>query len=202
MEKLLVLLDLDETLIYSTVHKYELSYKEHDFAITDGEDTFRVFKRPHLDDFLDLLFSNKSLEVGVWTSANHLYASRMIPAIFGDRELKVAFNFNRLVKSYEPVQSMYGRNPAIYLKDLKKVKKATGYPFERILAVDDIPSFFRRQYSNLIQVKPFIGLDQKDDTTLLDLADYIFRLEKVSNVRKIEKRGWLSRYQRDNHLSL
>ena len=63
-EKLLIL-DLDETLIFATDR---VLAKAPDFSTS----SYAVYKRPHLDVFLD--FCREHFRVGVWTSAGPRHA--------------------------------------------------------------------------------------------------------------------------------
>jgi TFIIF-interacting CTD phosphatase-like protein len=196
-EKLSLVLDLDETLFYSTEKRSELSDRPHDFEIYDEYTRFRVFKRHGLDDFLERIFNNEKLSVGIWTSANKSYVDGIVSALFSDKKLSFVFDSSRLVKQKMPIMSMYGLEGYELKKDLQKVIRHTGASIERIIAIDDKPSFYTRNYGNLIAVPGFYGDKSKQDNTLELLADYIERLERVDNVRKVEKRGWINSQKKD-----
>lgn len=70
-QKLLVL-DLDETLIYATEERLEA---EPDFAV--GQ--YYVYKRPFLKEFLEFCFDN--FEVAIWTSSTRNYAEGIVKNI-------------------------------------------------------------------------------------------------------------------------
>jgi hypothetical protein len=77
MKQGLVILDLDHTLIsavemnkLSTVHDPK-AFKYKDFA-----NTYRIYERPYLQQFLDQLFSK--YRVAVWTAAGISYANFII----------------------------------------------------------------------------------------------------------------------------
>ncbi len=66
-EPILLVLDLDETLIYASIE--ELSYPY------DYRDTFYdYYKRPHLDDFLFRMA--KSFRMAIWSSGGTAYVHR------------------------------------------------------------------------------------------------------------------------------
>ena len=193
---LLVSLDLDECLIYSLP-----IYKKHTLGKPDFSfDEFQTFKRPGLDLFIKQLTTDPRFVVGVWTSATRDYGDQIIKNIFPDPScLQFFFARERCVKSSSFSGSMYDYGQQInYFKDLQKVVKKTGHPIERIIAVDDVPSYYARQYSNLVKVPEFIG--QKRDNVLQSTLDYLRRLAALENVRPVEKRGWLSKY--DSELTL
>lgn len=177
-EKLLIL-DLDETLIYAT--EKPLS-RPADFQVGP----YLVYKRPHLTEFIaDCL---TWFRVGVWTSSSPLYAAEVVEAIFPEvRDLSFVWASDRCtwrtdLETCERVGS----------KNLKKIKQL-GYRLETVLVVDDSPEKLRQSYGNLIQVKPYTG--QEDDRELVLLGHYLGQLRGVENVRVIEKRRWRASVQ-------
>ena len=78
-----VILDLDETLIYAVPTK-EYDHKKNrtkamQFNFHDMDGYYIVFERPHLQEFLDYLFSN--FNVSIWTAASKDYALFIIDKI-------------------------------------------------------------------------------------------------------------------------
>ena len=74
-----VLLDLDNTIINALEdeeRKNLPTYFQDKFKHEDMLPFFRVFARPHLEEFLDYLFAN--FNVGVFTAAEHMYAKFII----------------------------------------------------------------------------------------------------------------------------
>lgn len=67
---MLLILDLDETLIHASQTK--LSHRPEDFTF----DKYFVYKRPHLDHFLQEVA--RHFKLGVWSSAGDEYVSGMI----------------------------------------------------------------------------------------------------------------------------
>ena len=171
---LLVIFDLDETLIHAAERPLA---REPDFTVGP----FPVYKRPFVEELL--IDCARDCTLAVWTSATRDYAEavldRLIPA-------GVSFAFvwtrERCTRRYMPEEQDHG-----WIKDLKKVKKR-GFPLERVLMVDDTPGNLARQYGNYIRVTPYLG--DEDDRELVLLARYLRELRGVENVRKIEKRGW------------
>jgi RNA polymerase II subunit A small phosphatase-like protein len=75
IQKRLVILDLDETLVYADAAQPD-SCDNFDFCIEyDGECSYHVDKRPHLDDLLAYLFAN--FAVGIWSSAGENYVQKI-----------------------------------------------------------------------------------------------------------------------------
>ncbi len=177
----LLILDLDETLIYSTGASLA---RKPDFIV----EPYFVYKRPNLDNFLATCF--EWFDVAVWTSSGSQYAAAIVAEIFPYPQLlkfvwtsdrcSIAINYNQdLIDGYYP--TYYSRKP------LKKVKK-TGYKLESIIAVDDTPRKWEKSYGNLVRVAPFEG--DECDRELTHLIEYLNILRVAPNIRSIEKRSW------------
>jgi TFIIF-interacting CTD phosphatase-like protein len=174
--KLLLVLDLDETLIHAADAPLE---NPPDFT-TAG---YFVYQRPHLREFLGYCF--ESFAVAVWTSASARYADANLTRILSEQErerLVFVYTARQCNLRFEAeTQTYYPRKP------LKKLKRF-GWPKERILAIDDSPEKWELSYGNLIRVRPFEG--DPDDDELQKLTGYLDMLKDGENVRTIEKRGW------------
>jgi TFIIF-interacting CTD phosphatase-like protein len=174
---LLVIFDLDETLIHTAEQPLA---RDPDFNLG----RFLVYKRPFVEDLL--IDCARNCTLAVWTSATQDYAEaileRLIPE---DIELAFVWTRERCIRRYDSEQEGYG-----WVKDLKKVKRH-GFPLERVLMVDDTPGNLTRQYGNYIRVAPYLG--DENDRELALLARYLQELRGVENVRMVEKRGWWSR---------
>ncbi|MEM1007640.1 MAG: HAD family hydrolase [Myxococcota bacterium] len=180
MDRKLLILDLDETLIFAQ----ETEHSTHsDFQCGH----YHVQKRPHLDSFLT--FCRKHFEVAVWTSSNASYATCIVQNIFPEG-YPLSFVWSRSKCTTKFDEETW---KTAYIKDLKKVKRL-GYLLEQILIIDDSPKKLQRNYGNLIRIKPFEG-DSRDDQ-LFALIGYLQQLRSVENVREIEKRGWYRHIER------
>jgi TFIIF-interacting CTD phosphatase-like protein len=170
----LLILDLDETLIFSSETK--LAHEE-DFCV--GE--FFAYKRPSLDTFIEYVLQH--FKLAVWTSSNEIYAQSVVKQIFLEpRRLEFVWSRQRCTWKSDPeLGSGY------WIKDLKKVRKL-GYSLEGILIVDDSPRKFERSYGNYIRVSPFCG--DSSDTELEKLESYLHWLKDTPNVRSVDKRHW------------
>lgn len=171
---LLVILDLDETLVYGTEQPLARSA---DLRVGP----YFVYLRPHLGSFLSVLRERYSL--AVWTSAGRDYAYGVVSSIMPwHAELEFFWCAERCTDHFD--HETRNRNT---IKKLSKVK-AKGYDLERVVMVDDSPEKHVRNYGNLIHVLPFLG-DEKDDE-LPAVLRFIDMLALQPNVRAIEKRGW------------
>lgn len=176
MKDKLIILDLDETLIFSTSTK--LSLKE-DYIV--GE--YFVYKRPGLENFIK--FIQLYFQLAVWSSSTSDYAQSIVNKIFVEPGiLKFIWSRERCVAkldldSYEQY----------WIKDLKKVKKL-GFDLEKILVIDDSREKLRRNYGNHIPVASFKGDLTDDELTKLIL--YLNKIKDLDSFRSIEKRNWRS----------
>lgn len=174
MKNKLLILDLDETLIYSSLTK--LSFSE-DFKV----DQYFVYKRPGIENFLN--FISENFNFAVWTSSTSDYADGLVKQLFPDQSvLKFVWARDRCVSKID-IES----REQYWIKDLKKVKKL-GFDLEKILVIDDSPEKLQRNYGNHIPVIPFLG-NPKDDE-LSRLINFLKKIINLDSVRSIEKRNW------------
>jgi RNA polymerase II subunit A small phosphatase-like protein len=170
----LLILDLDETLIYASETLLE---RPADFRVG----RFYVYKRPHLAAFLEQCLS--WFTVGVWTSASPAYARGIVEALFPVPSVpEFVWASDRCTRVYDTELCEY-----YWRKNLKKIQRK-GYSRESIIVVDDTPQKWERSYGNLVRVAPFEG-DSKDDE-LARLLVYLDHLRNEPNVRRVEKRNW------------
>ena len=176
LARLLIILDLDETLVRATGNP---TLDPPDFII----EAYRVRQRPKLHEFLRAI--SKIGDIAIWSSGNESYVdaivSKVVPA---DIQLSFVWARSRCTRQYDSEQL-----EEYWVKDLKKVKRL-GYQIERILIVDDTPEKIERHYGNHIQIEPFYG--DLSDRVLPKLARYMEQFASTENVRTIEKRGWVN----------
>ena len=169
--KKLLILDLDETLI-------------HGCPGATGADFFAagipVFIRPHARHFL--LKIEQFYIPSVWTSASSDYAKDIVREIFASPPAFVWCR-ERCVRRYNPETL-----ETDFIKDLKKIRRL-GWDLSGVLVVDDSPEKLSRNYGNLVRVPPFTG---GSDNVLARLAEFLITLSRESDVRRVEKRGWLT----------
>jgi RNA polymerase II subunit A small phosphatase-like protein len=178
MDRPLLILDLDETLVFATDDPPPP--RAPDF--TAGP--FAVLKRPFVDDFLAQLADDFTLSV--WTSSSSAYALPIVHRLVPDpAALAFVWCCNRCTRRFDPEWQEY-----YWAKDLRKVRRL-GYALERVLIVDDSPEKVARHYGNHVRVAPFTG--DPADTELRDLIPFLRGLRDAPNVRTIEKRGWRNR---------
>lgn len=190
--KILLILDLDETLIHATATKLG-----DDFAFQIYH--YYVYKRPGLDAFIAGCAAK--FQLAVWSSASDDYVAEVVKRIF-PADIKLAFVWGRSrctplvlpqIDEYG-YYSLDGISHYEHAKLLKKVKRL-GFDVNRILIVDDTPEKVRNCYGNAIYPMPFLG--SPDDNELVMLVEYLDSLKATENVRSIEKRQWQQRFSSD-----
>jgi TFIIF-interacting CTD phosphatase-like protein len=172
----LLILDLDETLVYSTAEPRD-DLGPSDLQI--GE--YCVYRRPCLDEFLG--FVATCFDLAVWSSAGSAYVSALVGYLFSTpSSLRFVWASERCTRRFHPENQDY-----YWVKDLKKVKRA-GFALQRVLMIDDTPEKLERNYGNHLRIRPFEG--QADDTELRDLIPFLCWLCSVEDLRSVEKRNW------------
>jgi len=173
-EQILLILDLDETLIHTTEKKLDI---ESDFQYADCF----VYKRPNLIEFLTEM--SEHFKLAVWSSADDKYVNDVVNLI---KPTEIDFEFV-WARSRCTLKRDYELDKYVREKRLKKVKKQ-GFRLEKSLIVDDSPEKTRDNFGNAIYVNPYEG-DTKDCELNL-LSEFLISMKDSENVRTIEKRGW------------
>lgn len=180
--KILLILDLDETLIFAT--------KEATDRIPDFECLgYHVFQRPGLHDFL--IQCHTYFHIAIWSSASDRYVSEMAKRILPD-SIQSVFIWGQSRHTLKNRGSEEAKFPIIpgvkyYIKRLKKIKKM-GFSLERTLIIDDSPLNSVENSGNAINIIPFLGNAQDKELTLL--LKFLMEIKDAMDVRKLEKRGW------------
>jgi RNA polymerase II subunit A small phosphatase-like protein len=175
--KILLVLDLDETLVYAAERPLG---RPPDF--TAG--LYAVYRRPHLGEFLSSCPGR--FDLAFWSSSSETYVRALVPAILPAGAQPVfAWSRGRCVRRFDPET-----REDYFVKDLRKVKRL-GYDLRRVLVVDDTPRKAERNYGNAVYVRPWLG--DPDDDELELLGRYLSSLHAVPDVRLVEKRGWRKR---------
>jgi carboxy-terminal domain RNA polymerase II polypeptide A small phosphatase len=174
MPDLLVILDLDETLIHASP---SIASTAADFQ--SGRHGCII--RPYAQQLIGSLL--QEFEVAVWTSAGESHAEAVVDALFESRSDLVFVWSARRCTEYRD----YENNRVISLKNLHKLRRH-GHDLSRVVAIDDSPEKYLRNYGNLIRVDPWEG--DPSDVQLADLAQYVRWLGSHDDVRRVEKRGW------------
>lgn len=149
-----ILLDLDNTVISSISKKEEKASHRSKFSKffwknMAGE--YKVFARPHLQEFLDFLFEN--FNVSVWTAASKSYAQFIIEnfiLVKPGRRLKHVFFSYHCKLSIDAMDAQ---------KDLSMLWNEFGlgqyYERRNTYIIDDSEEVYNTQPDACILVKPF-----------------------------------------------
>jgi RNA polymerase II subunit A small phosphatase-like protein len=174
VDRLLVILDLDETLVYAADKPLA---RAPAFAVGP----YAIYKRPHLDAFLEELLQHYG--VAIWTASGRDYATGVVSKIVPwHGELAFLWTAIRCTRHFDHETRDHNT-----IKKLRKVR-AQGFDLGRVLVVDDSPEKHVKNYGNLIHIQPFVG-DESDDE-LPRLLRYIHTFATHPNVRSVEKRHW------------
>ena len=174
MPKQLLILDVDETLVYA-------DEKPLARAAAFRVGPYHVYRRPFLREFIAAVA--ESFDLAVWSSASGSYVRGVVENVIGlPNELRFVWACGRCTRRYHPeTQEHY------YAKNLSKLRRL-GFQLERVVMVDDSPEKLARHYGNHIRVTPFTG--DESDHELRDLLPFLESLRGAENVRRIEKRFW------------
>jgi RNA polymerase II subunit A small phosphatase-like protein len=184
-KEILLILDLDETLIHASSERLRDDY---DFQVY----RYFIYKRPGVDDFLKLCAQH--FRIAIWSSASDDYVNAVVKQILpSDVSLEFVWGRSRctpfLLPQYDE-QGFYNLDFASKYEFAKRLKKLTrrGFNLQKVLIVDDTPEKVLHNYGNAIYAKPYYG--GTDDSELATLATYLLSLKDAENVRTIEKRNW------------
>lgn len=172
-ERPLLVLDLDNTLIYCSDHYFP----ESQMSTCHGY----LSVRNGVSDFIERAY--KSYDLMVWSNSGPRYVDDILAMIWPSK--------------IPMVDTFYSTNSRIkgengmgipFFKDMRKIsKKHPQYPIERILGIDDLPKTYSQNYGNLVAVRAFTGTQ---DDELPRLSEFIEKISSKPNFRKIEKRHW------------
>lgn len=182
-DKLLVL-DLDETLIYSELVSEITETRADQFHIRVGRDLLRVSKRPNLDEFLTWCFHN--YVVAVWSASDRAYVETVLAMVL-PRGAKPIFVWcsNKCTTKFIP--GNFDDNNTFVIKDLKKInKKLRGPGKNKVLIVDDTSITYVRNYGNAVPIAHFRG--SAKDNELARVRELLSKLKDHKDVRSVEKR--------------
>jgi len=108
--RMLLILDLDETLVYSTT---TLLDRAGDFRVAE----YVVYQRPGLEHFLR--FVARDFETAIWSSSSSGYAQEIISHIFSSpSSLRFVWTRGRCTRRFDPETK-----ESYWVKDLKKVRR-------------------------------------------------------------------------------
>ncbi len=174
--KILLVLDIDETLIYAI--ERELNYSP-DFEVS----FYKIYKRPGLDDFLKSVSSK--FEVGFWSSASNNYVKTVVhkltknifqPSfIWGRSRCSFEIEKNNSHQLRNRRESHYN-----YVKKLSRLSKNLSHPLDQIMIIDDTPHKSKYNKENAILINSWKG--NRNDNELEILSNYLCLNYKKKNI--------------------
>lgn len=193
-KKKILILDLDETLIFTHHEKLAgLDLITREPVVFPSCKPYYIHKRPHLDEFLQSV--SQHFDIGIWSAGAKIYVDFIVDKLFNGQEKRpiLVFSKERCIIKQETIR---GRSYIIEtVKPLRKVKRLLKVSMDDIIVVDDLPCTYKNNYGNAIPVKPFYG--RSDDDELVHLERYL-----VEYVAPIEGSLWRRSDKRDWHASI
>lgn len=164
-----LILDLDETLVYSSLTPFAVKKCDFSIKFSVGSNNLiyesYVLKRPGLDDFLN--YVKEKFEVAIFTASMKEYADAVI----------------NVIAPWIPVSHRFYRHHCsqingIFIKDLSKFNR----PINSIILVDDSNVALMINRSNVITISSWFG--EANDRELERMTQQILsKLDSVDDVR-------------------
>ncbi|KAG5034897.1 hypothetical protein AAZX31_04G120200 [Glycine max] len=166
-KKVTLVLDLDETLIHSSMGQCDGAADFTFKMITDRELTVYVRKRPFLQEFLVKV--SEMFEIIIFTASKRMYAETLLDVLDPDKKF-----FSRRVY-----------RESCTWKDRRCVKDLTvlGIDLAKVCIIDNTPEVFRFQVNNGIPIKSWF--DDPTDSALMSLLPFLEKLVDVDDVRPL-----------------
>ncbi|KAH8348058.1 hypothetical protein KR084_003540 [Drosophila pseudotakahashii] len=177
-----LILDLDETLVHSCYSDPDTHDNvgcnqlpegaQPDYVLSvsiEGLEpiSFRVFKRPHVDEFLD--FVSKWYDLVIYTASLEVYAAQVVDLLDAGRGMMPRRFYRQHCRA----------STSLISKDLTLVNP----DMSGTLIIDNSPYAYRDFPDNAVPIKTFIY--DPDDTELLKLLPFLDALRFTKDVRSI-----------------
>lgn len=156
-----VILDLDNTIIcavemdYYKANKNKMTLLDSNLKYEDFENAYRIYQRPHLEEFLTFIFRN--FNVAIFTAASKDYGlfilDNIIRKIIPDQELSFFF-----YDYHTDLSRKYYNSP----KDLRLLwqKFPTTFQQHNTIIIDDLKDVKVANGFNCINIKEFEVIDE------------------------------------------
>ena len=174
-QRILLILDVDETLVYARSEPFE--DRVPDFK----SGSYCVYRRPHLEQFLATC--STWYDLAIWSSGGSTYV-RTVAANIMPPNGQPVFVWCR---EHCTLRRNSETGDCFFQKNLRKIKRQ-GFDLDHVLIVEDTPENVQRHYDNAIFVSSWTG--ESSDNELVLLEQYLASIHAVANIRKLEKRGW------------
>ncbi|KAM7530526.1 hypothetical protein LguiB_033936 [Lonicera macranthoides] len=167
MKSITLVLDLDETLVHSSLEHCNDADFTFPVFVNMKEHTVYVKKRPHLRTFLERVA--EMFEIVVFTASQSIYAKQLLDILDPDGKLI----------SHRAYRESCIFSEGIYTKDLTVL----GVDLAKVAIIDNSPQVFRLQVNNGIPIKSWF--DDPSDTALMSLLPFLETLAHAEDVRPI-----------------
>lgn len=165
-----LILDLDNTLVYSTTKQPEKYDHKLEISHNNRTQTVWVVERPNLQQFLDVLCDK--YELVLFTAGIRQYGIKVLRAI--DPKLRIQYLLDR---RFCTILGKNQKNQDLYIKDLRIL----GRDLSRTLIVDDRDYSFCLDTANGHLIPGFDG--NCDDNCLAQLQEYLLRCLEIEDIR-------------------
>jgi Dullard-like phosphatase family protein len=162
-----LILDLDETLVHSTIKAVTHHHITVDVMIDGLTCTFYVIKRPHVDLFLKKVA--EWFDLIIFTASMQQYADPLIDQL----------DTSKLVKGRLFRESCLPKE-GNFVKDLSLI----GQDLATTIIVDNSPIAYSHNKENALPIENWMG-DNPQDDALLNLLPFLNALRFTSDVRSI-----------------
>ncbi|XP_028818398.1 CTD small phosphatase-like protein 3 [Denticeps clupeoides] len=165
-----LVLDLDETLVFSSLNVIEEA--EYTFYTNFQDHTYKAYMilRPYISEFLQAMA--KVFEMFVYTSAKKEYGEKIVDILDPKRKL---FRHRLYQEDCSCVLGHYVKDLSVLERDLKKT-----------VILDNAPHTYPYHLMNMIPIKSWSG--EEEDRELQRLIPYLEKLAEADDVREVLKR--------------
>eukprot|EP01132_Coremiostelium_polycephalum_P004878 gene4878-6084_t len=162
-----LILDLDETLVHSTLKPVTHHHLTVNVVIEDVDCTFYVIKRPHVDYFIEKV--SEWYDIVIFTASMRQYADPLLDQLDQKKLMK-----KRLFR--ESCLEKDGN----FIKDLSIIQQ----DLATTIIVDNSPIAYSNNIENALPIDNWMG-DNPSDESLLTLLPFLEVLRYVNDVRSI-----------------
>ncbi|KAI3456069.1 hypothetical protein Pfo_012732 [Paulownia fortunei] len=166
-KQITLVLDLDETLVHSTLDHCDDADFTFPVFFNMKEHTVYVKQRPHLQTFLKRVA--EMFEIVVFTASQSIYAKQLLDILDPDGK----------VISRRAYRESCIFSEGSYLKDLTVL----GVDLAKVAIIDNSPQVFRLQVNNGIPIKSWF--DDPSDCALISLLPFLETLVDADDVQPI-----------------
>ncbi|GER24567.1 CTD small phosphatase-like protein [Striga asiatica] len=166
-KQITLVLDLDETLVHSTLEHCDDADFTFLVTLDTKECTVYVKQRPHLMTFLQRVA--EMFEIVVFTASQSIYAKQLLDILDPDGK----------VISRRAYRESCTVSEGTYVKDLTIL----GVDLAKVAIIDNSPQVFRLQVNNGIPIKSWFN--DPSDTALISLLPFLETLVDTDDVRPI-----------------